>query len=140
MVDAVLSGMRTILLALVVTAACHHDSSPQSPQQAEPVPTAASNDDLGGMPTDPTLPSWAPKECAGYHAAVVRFAECDAVSKESRNVVKTQYDTDDARWKAMHDQPPDQIIYVRDDCRAAARAIDNANSCMSQNRPESAAR
>ncbi|HEY3805533.1 MAG TPA: hypothetical protein VGL61_23155 [Kofleriaceae bacterium] len=134
--------MRTTLLALLVTAAaCHHDSSPQTPQMPpEPVPTAASNDNLGRMPADPTLPSWAPTECAAYHAAVVRFAECDAVAQASRNVVKTQYDTDDARWKAMHDQPPEQILYVRDNCRAAERAIDNANSCLSPSATRSAAR
>lgn len=106
----------------------------------EPVPTAASNDNLGRMPADPTLPSWAPSACAAYHAAVVRYAECDAVAQASRNVVKTQYDTDDARWKAMRDQRPEQILNVRGDCLEAERAIDNANSCLSPTATRSAAR
>jgi|HubBroStandDraft_6_1064221.scaffolds.fasta_scaffold406092_2 hypothetical protein len=131
--------MRIALFALVVAAACHHDAQ-QFPQSPEPVPTAASNDDVDHMPADPTLPSWAPRECTAYHDAVVRLAECDAISQESRNVVKTQYDTDDARWRAMHDQPPEQVEYVRDDCRAAAESIQAKNTCLTQNQFSSAAR
>ena len=132
-------GMRSVLFALVVIAACQHDAR-QSPQSPDPVPTTASNDDIDHMPTDPTLPSWAPRECVAYHAAVIRLAECDAVSQESRNVVKTQYDTDNARWKALHDQPPEQIEYVRDDCRAASESVEHKNACLAQNQFSSAAR
>jgi hypothetical protein len=133
--------MRTLLFALVVATGCHHDASPQFPQPSpDPVPTAASNDDIEHMPADPTIPSWAPRECTAYHDAVVRFAECEAVSQESRNVVKTQYDTDNARWKALHDQPPEQLVYVRDDCRAAQRAVETKNTCLAQNQQRSATR
>ncbi len=131
--------MRIVLFALVVAAACHHDTQ-QFPQSPDPTPTAATNDDIEHMPADPTLPSWAPRECVAYHTAVVQLAECDAVSQESRNVVKTQYDTDDARWKAMHDQPPEQVEYVRDDCRAASESVQSKNACLMQNQSRSAAR
>jgi hypothetical protein len=124
--------MRTILFALVVAAGCHHEPAPQTP--ADPVPTAASNDDVEHMPADPTLPSWAPAECAKYHEAVVKLAECDAVSQDERNIVKTQYDTDDARWKAMHDQPPEALVYVRDDCKKQQQVVDTKNACLLQNR------
>jgi hypothetical protein len=132
--------MRSVLFALIACAACHHDTAQFPQQPAEPVPTAASNDDIEHLPADPTLPSWAPNECKAYHDAVVRLAECDAVPQESRNVVKTQYDTDDARWKAMHDAPPEQLVYVRDDCRTAKLEVDRKNLCMKQNQAESAQR
>jgi hypothetical protein len=127
------------MIALVLAAACH-GGAPQSPQPPEPVPTAASHDDLAQLPADPTLPSWAPRECTAYHAAVVRLAECDAVPEETRNVVKTQYDTDDARWRAMHDRAPEQLEYVRDDCRAAYEDVEARNACLSKNQQRSAQR
>jgi hypothetical protein len=132
--------MRTILFALVVATGCHHEPAPQAPQPADPVPTAASNDDVEHMPADPTLPSWAPAECAKYHEAVIKLSQCEAVSQDERNVAKTQYDTDDARWKAMHDQPPEALVYVRDDCKQQQQAVDTKNACLVQNHNASALR
>jgi len=132
--------MRSVLFALIACAACHHDTAQFPQQAADPVPTAATNEDIDHLPADPTLPSWAPNECKAYHDAVIRFAECDAVSQESRNVVKTQYDTDDARWKAMHETPPGQLELVRGECLDAFHDLDRRNTCLKQNQSQSAQR
>jgi hypothetical protein len=127
--------MRTMLLALALFgAACHHDTAPQDPASSPaPVPTTANNDDIGSMPVDPTLPSWVPRSCTAYHAAVVKLAECDAVSQEARNTVKTQYDTDNAKWQAMHGQAPDATEAVRASCTSSLQAVKGQNTCLAQN-------
>jgi hypothetical protein len=127
-----------MLLALVLFgAACHHDAAPQDPASAPPVPTIANNDDIGDVPVDPTLPSWVPHSCTAYHAAVVKLAECDAVAQEARNTVKTQYDTDNAKWQAMHDQAPDAIDAVRASCTTSMQSVKGQNTCLAQNQDRS---
>jgi len=117
--------MRLVVLALLI-AGCHR----------APASTTVSTADLDRMRVDPTMPSWAPQECTAYHDAVVRLVTCDAVSPTERNVSKTQYNVDNARWKAMHASGPDsldELDSVRSDCRSAMRDIEAANPCLGEN-------
>jgi hypothetical protein len=101
--------MKLLIFSCLVVAACSHDAAPAHPTNA----TAAADTD---PPVDPTLPSWAPRSCSGYHAAVVNFLACEAVSKETRDVVRTKYDLDQAKWQAMENQPQGAIDGVRQSC------------------------
>ncbi len=106
-------AMKT-MLTLVLVAACSH-SEPPPVTPLPPVETTAAADPL----IDPTLPSWAPRSCASYHAAVVRVLDCDALEGTKKAQIKAQYDVDHAKWDAMHDEPLDAISQVGEDCKAS---------------------
>jgi hypothetical protein len=72
---------------------------------------------------DPTLPSWAPRSCTDYHAAVVKLVACEAVPQDTRDAAKAKYDADHAKWQAMQDEPQGAIEEVRQACADDAKAV-----------------
>jgi hypothetical protein len=103
-----------IALSLVIFAACSHHNNDTTTMPASNA-TEATGDAEPAV--DPTLPSWAPHSCSGYHAVVVKLVSCEAVSQEARDAVKTKYDTDHTKWAAMTDQPQGAIEEVNQGCK-----------------------
>jgi hypothetical protein len=112
--------MKKILMVLsaLVVGACSHHSNDSTMTQPPPSTTVAS--DNGEPPIDPTLPSWAPPSCSHYHRAVLKLISCEAVAQNVRDAAKSKYDADDAKWRAMTDQPQGAIEAVRQSCADAA--------------------
>jgi hypothetical protein len=115
--------MKLVALALITAAAaCQHDR----PAQTTPAPPLTSTT-MSGTPTvdpfvDPTLPSWAPKSCAAYHAAVVRFVSCETDDAAKREAVRESYDSENKRWHDMMNVEQKAIDEVQTAC--AARTTD----------------
>jgi hypothetical protein len=102
--------MKTLLACtLFAFAACHHDAAPQNP-----TPTTASDDDDPAV--DPTLPSWAPPACRGYHAWVVKFSACDEIDKGARETVAAKYDADNKKWQEMTNATQADLDQVKVSC------------------------
>lgn len=108
-----------VLSALVFGACSHHSNDATTPSGTS---TAASDSDADPM-VDPTLPSWAPRSCKAYHAAVVNLLACEAVPQDARDAAKAKYDADHATWQAMQDQPQGAIEQVRQRCADDATAV-----------------
>ncbi len=108
-----------IAISALLFAACSHRANDATSPNAPP--TVASDPETDPA-VDPTLPSWAPRSCAGYHTAVVKLVACDAVPREARDAAKAKYDADHARWQAMQDQPQGAIEEVRQRCADDAKA------------------
>jgi hypothetical protein len=109
-----------IVISALLFGACSHRSNdataPSGPS------TAASGPDTE-PPVDPTLPSWAPRSCTGYHAAVVKLIDCDAVPQETRDAARSKYDADHAKWQAMQDVTQAAIEEVRQSCADDAKVV-----------------
>ena len=107
-----------VISALVFGACSHHSNDPTTPSGSSNTASSTDTD-----PTvDPTLPSWAPRSCTGYHAAVVRLIDCEAVPQATRDAVKAKYEADHAKWQAMQEQPQGAIEEVRQSCASDAMA------------------
>ena len=113
--------MKTLIVAsaLLFAACSHHSNDATTP--SGPVATASDADSDPSV--DPTLPSWAPRSCAGYHTAVVKLIGCEAVPRDTRDAAKTKYDADHAKWQAMQDQPQGAIEEVRQSCADDAKLV-----------------
>lgn len=109
-------AMKTVLALILfgsLTAGCsHHDKGP----------TGAGSAADPAM-VDPTLPSWAPKSCADYHAAVVNALACAGIEQASRDQIKSSYDTANTSWHEMHDAQQSDIDKVRASCETEAQSV-----------------
>lgn len=111
--------MKKLLLAALLAgvAACHgHSSSNTTPSSG----TTAAGDD---PQVDPTLPSWAPKSCVAYHKAVVEASGCYGIDTETREQIKTSYDTANNGWQAMHDAQQADIDQVQASCASEEQKV-----------------
>ncbi len=107
----------TLAFTIATAAGCSHDA-PAKTTPTSPVATStemSATADTDPM-VDPTLPSWAPKACAAYHAAVVRMVGCPAVDAAKRETARQAYDTTSKSWHDMHDLPEGAIDGVRMAC------------------------
>ncbi|MFT3693995.1 MAG: hypothetical protein QM831_12700 [Kofleriaceae bacterium] len=98
---------------------CHHDapSASTTPQTA----SAGSDDD--GPDVDPTMPSWAPRSCKGYHAAVVVMANCKDVDQAARDAIAQKYDADNKAWHDMTNATQADIDQVGVSCRDSRKSV-----------------
>jgi hypothetical protein len=106
-----------IMFSVLLFAACSHRSGDATTPGG--AATAASDTEPA---VDPTLPSWAPRSCSGYHAAVIKLAACEAVPQETRDAATAKYDADHAKWQAMQDQPQGAIDEVGQYCSTEMKA------------------
>ena len=113
--------MKTLIItsALFFAACSHHSNDATTPSGPSTVASGGDSDPS----VDPTLPSWAPRSCTGYHAAVVELIDCEAVPQETRDATKAKYDADHVKWQAMQDQPQGAIEEVRQGCADDAKAV-----------------
>jgi hypothetical protein len=114
--------MKTLLAcALFAFAACHHDAAPQKPGST----ATATSDDSDDPGVDPTMPSWAPPSCKGYHAAVVKLSACPDIDQATKDKVSAKYDADNKSWHDMTNATEADLDQVKASCgdeRAAVRA------------------
>ena len=97
-------------LSLFVTAACSRDKPSTTPTAEESM-------------VDPTVPSWAPKSCLAYHAAVVRFVGCEQMDATARETTKANYEADSKSWQEMSNLPQGAIAEVDAKCTTDGEAI-----------------
>jgi hypothetical protein len=108
--------MKTLIACVLFVAACSHDSkSPAEPTQ--PSASAAAGD------VDPTLPSWAPRACKAYHAAVVNLAGCTQVAQDVRDRVTAKYDADNKAWHDMQNATQSDLDQVKLSCGDEANSV-----------------
>ena len=113
-----------IIISTLFFGACSHRSNDATTPSGTSTATSASDTDGDTDPAvDPTLPSWAPRSCRGYHAAVVRLIDCEAVPKDTRDAAKAKYDADHAKWQAMQEQPQGAIEEIGQSCAGDAKAV-----------------
>jgi hypothetical protein len=108
-----------VISALCFGACSHHSNDATTPREPS---TAASSTDTNPS-VDPTLPSWAPRTCTDYHAAVMKLIDCGAIAQETREAARAKYDADHARWQGMKEQPQGAIEEVRQSCAADTKAV-----------------
>jgi hypothetical protein len=94
------------MACLFALSACSHEAAPPH----EPLPVAKADG------VDPTLPSWAPKTCAEYHAAVVKFSHCGEIALDLRDKVSAQYDADNKAWHDIADAKQSDLDQVKLAC------------------------
>jgi hypothetical protein len=113
--------MKTVIVvsALFFVACSHHSSDATTPSGTRAAASEADSDPV----VDPTLPSWAPRSCSNYHAAVVKLLGCEAVPRDARDAAKAKYDADHAKWQAMQEQPQGAIEDVRQSCADDAKTV-----------------
>jgi hypothetical protein len=111
--------MKMLLACVLVSlAACSHDSS------AVQQPTMASSGTPGAEEAvDPTLPSWAPRSCKAYHAAVVHLAGCTQVAQDVRDRVSAKYDADNKAWHDMQNATQADLDQVKLSCGDEAASV-----------------
>jgi hypothetical protein len=106
--------MKTLIAcALFALAACHHDAPAQSTTPSSPVETGAADTDPD---VDPTLPSWAPPACRGYHAWVVKYSACTEIEQAKRDEVAAKYDADNKKWHELTNATEADLNQVKLSC------------------------
>ncbi|MEO8548989.1 MAG: hypothetical protein ABI678_03425 [Kofleriaceae bacterium] len=111
--------MKTLIAtALLAFAACHHDAAPQNPTTGAGTETADSDPDV-----DPTLPSWAPPSCRGYHAWVVKFSACNEIEQAARDQVAATYDADNKKWHDMTNATAADLDQVKVSCGESRASV-----------------
>lgn len=128
--------MRITLTALLlgIVACSHSQPAPQSPPSAEPVAGAPGGSGAvasEGPEVDPTLPSWAPRSCKGYHAAVVNALVCEEIAQGTRDLIKKTYEDRNHGWQAVEDAPQGRIAEIGKQCTddAALVRAEHAGKC-----------
>jgi len=116
--------MKTLIACVLFSlTACSHDSPVQQPAQ----PTMAENAPPGTPgaedAVDPTLPSWAPRSCKAYHAAVIHLAGCTQVAQDVRDRVAAKYDADNKAWHDMQNATQADLDQVKLSCGDEAASV-----------------
>ncbi|MFT3692606.1 MAG: hypothetical protein QM831_05665 [Kofleriaceae bacterium] len=120
--------MKTLIAAVLLCAACHHEPEPQAAQAPLP-PTAAAEG------VDPTLPSWAPNECAAYHAAVVKLAHCNELDVTIRDRVAAKWDADAKSWHDMSNAQQSDLDQVKLVCKDEYASVNAQMTGKCENNP-----
>ncbi|MEO8841398.1 MAG: hypothetical protein ABI591_32180 [Kofleriaceae bacterium] len=124
---------KLIACCLFAFTACHHDAPPQNPQ---PTTTTSADDD--GPDVDPTMPSWAPRSCKGYHAAVVMMANCNDVDASVRSQVSAKYEADNKGWHDLTNAQQSDLDQVGTACKEQRKSVrDQMNGKCSNVQPVS---
>ena len=114
------------LFASLASLGCSHNDA-AAPQ--EPLPVAKAD----GL--DPTLPSWAPKSCAEYHTAVVKFSHCGDLSLDLRDKVSAKYDADNKGWHDMVNASQADLDQVKLSCTDEAASVNAQMTGKCENAP-----
>ena len=110
--------MKTLIACVLFAAtACSHDSEPAQPT------TAAAGTPGAEDAVDPTLPSWAPRSCKAYHAAVIHLAGCTQVAQDVRDRVSAKYDADNKSWHDMQNASQADLDQVKLTCGDEAASV-----------------
>ncbi|MBC7976018.1 MAG: hypothetical protein H7138_13685 [Myxococcales bacterium] len=109
-----------VMSALLFGACSHQNKDATTPSGSA---TSASGAGAEDPMVDPTLPSWAPRSCRVYHAAVVKLVGCEGVAQEARDSAKAKYDADHAKWQAMQDQEQAALDAVGQGCTDDAASV-----------------
>lgn len=109
-----------IASCLLALAACHHDAPASSTSPTAPVETGATDTDPD---VDPTLPSWAPPACRGYHAWVVKYSACNEIEQSSRDTVAAKYDADLKKWHDTTNATAEELDAVKTSCAADRKSV-----------------
>jgi len=114
--------MKTLIASLLfaMVAACsHHDAQPASPTTSPNAEAATATD----PDIDPTLPSWAPASCKGYHTAVVKFAACTDVGQDVRDKAAAKYDADNKSWHELTNAQQSDLDQVKASCSDQSASV-----------------
>ena len=126
---AALGSIMKTLIACALFASfavgCSHDAPP--PQAPLPVATADG--------VDPTLPSWAPKSCAEYHTAIVKFSHCGDLALDLRDKVSAKYDADNKSWHDMVNASQSDLDQVKLSCTDEAASVNAQMTGKCENVP-----
>ncbi len=118
---------RLLICSLFGLFACHHDAAPQTPGSSTGTTgeggTAQAGDEDEGPAVDPTLPSWAPRSCKGYHAAVVKIAACNDIDQAARDQATKKYDADNKGWHDMTNASQSDLDQVQTACRDSRKSV-----------------
>ena len=101
-----------LALALVIALAACGGKSSDSKTTPSPTPGEAAADDM----VDPTLPSWAPKSCKGYHTVVVKAVDCAEMDQASRDQIKGKYEASNTAWHDLQNATQAQIDEIGTSC------------------------
>lgn len=104
--------MKLALTLVIALAACGGKSS-DSKTTPSPTPGQMAADDM----VDPTLPSWAPKSCKGYHTVVVKAVDCTEIDQASRDQIKSKYEASDTAWHNLQNATQAQIDEIAAACK-----------------------
>lgn len=121
---------KLIACCLFTFAACHHDAPAQNPQPTTTDTTGTgstamtgSADADDGPEVDPTMPSWAPRSCKGYHAAVVLLANCNDIDQGVRTQVQDKYDADNKTWHDLTNAQQGDIAQIATKCQEQRKSV-----------------
>ncbi len=114
-----------ICLALVIAlTACSHKSDTKTPASGGGGDTTAMTGDPDDSATiDPTLPSWAPKSCNGYHTVVVKAVECTEIDQGTRDAIKSKYEAQNTAWHDLQNAPAERIAEIGKECQTDHNAV-----------------
>lgn len=111
--------MKTLIACVLFSlTACSHDSHAVQ-QPAQPTEASAGAEES----VDPTLPSWAPRSCKAYHAAVIHLAGCTQVAQDVRDKVAAKYDADNKAWHDMQNATQADLDQVKLTCGDEAASV-----------------
>ena len=112
--------MKTLIACVLFSlTACSHDSQVKEPAQ----PTTTEANAGGENAVDPTLPSWAPRSCKAYHAAVIHLVGCTQVAQDVRDKVSAKYDADNKAWHDMQNASQADLDQVKLACGDEAASV-----------------
>ncbi len=124
-----------IALALVTIlsfAACSKNKGSSSTEPATGTTSTASTGSGDDAEVDPTLPSWTPKSCIGYHRATVKLTGCEAMPQAERDAMTKEYEARHAEWKALQNAEAAQFKAIDEQCQASLADLHqkaNAANC-----------
>jgi hypothetical protein len=72
---------------------------------------------------DPTLPSWAPKNCVAYHKVAVEAMDCTAIEQSRRDQIQQQYGDASTAWKAETNADNARVEEIAQVCDRSSAAV-----------------
>jgi hypothetical protein len=117
--------MKTLLaFTLFAATACHHNTPDSSATSSTtPMTSTTATASTTEPEVDPTLPSWAPKSCVAYHAAVVHAVDCQALPQAKRDEIKMKYEAANTSWHGMQNAQQTDIDSVGSTCTAENQSV-----------------
>jgi hypothetical protein len=112
--------MKTLIAAALFASlafGCSHNAPATQEVAQAPLPPAQAEG------VDPTLPSWAPKSCAAYHVAVVKFSHCGEIALDLRDKVAAKYDADNKSWHDIENAQQSDLDQVKLSCGDEQKSV-----------------
>jgi hypothetical protein len=118
--------MKTLIAAALFASlafGCSHNAPATQEAQPAPMTTTEGAQNAQAEGVDPTLPSWAPKSCNAYHAAVVKFSHCGDIALDLRDKVAAKYDADTKSWHDMENAQQSDLDQVKVSCGDQQKSV-----------------